>query len=142
MQVTELDIPLPADSLDQEDLEAIVEAFHQAHLARYKAADQGSEVEFVMWRGMATSATPRIFLESRAPGEPDPGAALIGRQPAFFEGGQGPAEIPYYDGERLNSGMEVVGPAIIILPDTTILVPGEARVRVQPTGYFIMELSE
>lgn len=140
MQVTELDIPVGSNSLAVGDVEALVDDFHQAHLARYKTADEGSEVEFVMWRSMATRATPRISLGREAPGGADPKMALIGRQPAFFERGRGASEIPYYDGERLSSGMQVEGPAIIILPDTTILVPEGARVRVQELGYFIMDL--
>lgn len=140
MQVTELDIPLTEDRLQADDLTRLLEGFHRAHEARYKTADEGSEVEFVMWGGTATSATPRISLEREPLGAEDPSAALIGEQPAFFNKDQGAVEIPYFDGERLTHGMSVRGPAIIVLADTTILVPEKVDLRVEEHGYFIMDL--
>jgi N-methylhydantoinase A len=140
MQVTELDIPLSGYALEADDLARLLEDFHRAHEARYKTADEGSDVEFVMWGGMATSATPRISLEREPHGMEDPSAALIGEQPAFFNKAQGGVEIPYYDGERLRHGMSVPGPAIIVLTDTTILVPERVDLSVEEHGYFIMDL--
>jgi N-methylhydantoinase A len=142
MQVTELDIPLPGDNLDAEDLTHLLEDFHRAHEARYKTADEGSEVEFVMWGGAATSATPRISLEKEPKAAEDPSPALIGEQPAFFNKDQGAVEIPYYDGERLTHGMSVRGPAIIVLADTTIIVPEQVDLTVEEHGYFIMDLGD
>ena len=64
----------------------------------------------------------------------------MGRQPVYFEGQEDFIETPYYDGEKLAYGMKVDGPAIIVLADTTIVVPLEFKISTQEQGYYIMEV--
>ena len=62
MQVTELEVPLGDKVMTPERCAKLIEIFHDAHLARYKTADPGSPLEFVMWRSVARSRTPGISL--------------------------------------------------------------------------------
>lgn len=140
MQVTELEIPLSDKVMTPERIFELVEDFHEAHLARYKTADSGSHVEFVMWRSVARSRTPVISLQKQPYGTSDPSEALIGKQQAFFEEEKVFIETPYYDGERLANGMKLKGPAIIVLPDTTIIVPKLFTLSTQEYGYYILEV--
>jgi len=140
MQVTELDVPVKGRKLTPEGLSELVGNFHEAHRARYKTADPGSPAEFVMWRNVARKATPRIKLQKKASVGDDPAQALIGMQSVFFEGNDGFAKIPYYDGEKLCHGMRVDGPAIVVLTDTTIVVPYCFKVTTTEHGYYIMDL--
>jgi len=141
MQVTELEIPFHSPNLRPEDVTALTAEFHQAHLARYKTADFESEVEFVMWRHTAKAVRPAIELPAQrlSPTE-DLAQALMGVQPAYLEEKHAYAETPFFDGDRLTYGMKITGPAIIVLPDTTILVPHGFKVTTQERGYFIMEV--
>ena len=140
MQVTELEIPIRERKLGSDGLSEVVRDFHEAHRARYKTADRGSPAEFVMWRNVARKATPRIKLQKQPPVETDPTEALVGTQSVFFEDNDGFVEIPYYDGEKLCHGMRVDGPAIVVLPDTTIVVPHRFKITTTEHGYFIMDL--
>jgi N-methylhydantoinase A/oxoprolinase/acetone carboxylase beta subunit len=139
MQITELEVTL-SDKRVNPEVAQLAEDFHKASLARYKASDTGSDVEFVMWRHVATSVTPRIELAKQARSSEDPSKALMGRQPLYFEGQEDFIETPFYDGDKLVYGMKVDGPALITLPNTTIIVPPEFKVSTQECGYFVMEV--
>jgi N-methylhydantoinase A len=141
MQVTELEVPLGDRVMTPERCGEVIEAFHNAHLARYKTADPGSSVEFVMWRSVARSQTPGISLEKKSYAGEDPCRALIGKQRAFFEDEKRFIQTRCYDGEMLSNGMKIDGPAIIVLLDTTIVVPKEFTLSIQEQDYYVMEAS-
>ncbi len=139
MQVTELEIPLPDNVMTPDRCARLIQNFHNAHLARYKTADPGSPVEFVMWRSVARSRTPGISLEKNSYAGEDPSRALIRKQRAFFEDEKSFIETPCYDGERLSNGMKIDGPAIVVLLDTTIVVPKQFTLSTQEQNYYVME---
>ncbi|XPS88205.1 uncharacterized protein Dvar_62240 [Desulfosarcina variabilis str. Montpellier] len=70
----------------------------------------------------------------------DPSGTLLGKQKAYFGPDFGFAETPFYDGEKLETGMVVTGPAIVPLTDTTIVVPPEFTLTKKPYGYFVMDV--
>ncbi|MBW2509861.1 MAG: hydantoinase/oxoprolinase family protein [Deltaproteobacteria bacterium] len=139
MQVTELEIPLDDKVMTPERCGKLVEIFHDAHLARYKTADPGSSVEFVMWRSVARRLTPGISLEKKSYAGEDPSRAVIGKQRAFFGDEKCFIETSCYDGELLSNGMKVDGPAIVVLLDTTVVVPKRFTLSVEEHDYYVME---
>jgi len=140
MQVTELEVALSDKRVNPEVVSKLAEDFHKTSLARYKTNDPASFVEFVMWRHIATSVTPRIELARQAYGGEDPSTALMGRQPVYFEGQKDFIETPYYNGDKLTYGMKVGGPALVVLADTTIVVPPGFKISTQERGYYIIEV--
>ncbi|SIQ61657.1 N-methylhydantoinase A [Paracoccus thiocyanatus] len=142
MQTTELEIPITLDGgkITPAILEEITAAFHAAYLARYKTNDPASDVEFLMWRNMATFQRPRIVLpEHDKTGEATPIQAMLSTSKAYFGGGE-MVDTPVYDGEKLQYGMTVPGPALVVLPDTTIVVPPFAVLDTRKHGYFVMDV--
>lgn len=140
LQVTELEIPLREKRITRDGLRYLVENFHKAHQARYKTSDPESDVEFVMWRHVASSIVSKIELPRQPFEKESSSVALIGTQMVYMESKNGYAETPYYDGEKLVNGMEVEGPAIVVLPDTTIVVPQYFKISTQERGYFILDV--
>jgi len=141
MQVTELDIPLELANgrVDPDVVTKLTKDFHRASLARYKTNDPSSFVEFIMWRNVATHATPRIELRKQSRSDEDPSPALVGKQPACFSNDQGFIETRCYDGSKLVHGMKINGPGIVVMTDTTIVVPPKFTLTTQECRYFIME---
>ncbi|VDC22358.1 hydantoinase/oxoprolinase family protein [Pseudogemmobacter humi] len=142
MQTTELEIPITLDDgkITPAKLDEITEAFHAAYLARYKTNDPASDVEFLMWRNMATFQRPKIVLAERAKStEATPLSAMLSTSKAYFGGGEA-VDMPIYDGDRLQYGMSVPGPALVVLPDTTIVVPPFATLNMRKHGYFVMDV--
>lgn len=140
MQVTELGIPIRGKRVTSTVVSALAKDFHEAHLARYKTADPESHVEFVMWRHVARSVTSKIELSTQLRCGEDSSKALRGTQWAYFEEKKDFLEIPYYDGDQLAYGMKIDGPAIIVLPDTTIVIPPGFKISTQERGYYVMEV--
>jgi N-methylhydantoinase A len=140
MQVTELEVRLRNKQINRENLPKLVDDFHEAHLTRYKTADLDSPVEFVMWRSVARNRIPGIELPKEYNKTKNHNRAFIGKLKAFFESEKKFVEIPYYNGEKSIPGMKVEGPAIIVFPDTTILVPHRFTIEAQENGYYIMEI--
>ncbi|WP_152047496.1 hydantoinase/oxoprolinase family protein [Aureimonas psammosilenae] len=140
MQTTELEIPITLDNgrITPARLADMVQMFHDAYLARYKTNDPASDVEFLMWRNMATFQRPKIVLSPQEKG-PDtaPDKALLSAGASYFGGGK-TVETTAYDGTKLTYGMTVPGPALVILPDTTIVVPPFASLQTREYGYFVM----
>jgi len=140
MQVTELEIPIPDKTINPEVVAKLTNDFHNASLARYKTCDPESEVEFVMWRHVATSITPEIELPPQPFAGEDSSKALRGKQLVYLAEDEEFAETPYYDGDELTYAMKVTGPAVIALSDTTIFVPPRFKISAQEQGYYIMEV--
>ena len=142
MQTTELEIPITLEGgkVTPEKVQEIADAFHRAYLARYKTNDPASDVEFLMWRNLATFQRPKIVLPTQE--KTDASAqkvALFSTGEAYFGGGAY-IPTPIFDGSKLQYGMEVQGPAIVVLPDTTIVVPPFASLGTREHGYFVMDV--
>jgi N-methylhydantoinase A len=99
---------------------ALMTDFHQAHQAAYSYHDVHAKVEIVNLRVKAIGRVNRPPLPSfpRAAGKLD--EALLGRFPVRFA--EGETVTPFYDGEKLGVGQALTGPAIVVRPDTTILI--------------------
>lgn len=103
--------------------------FHAAHDHNYGFADPAMPLEIVNLRLRVVGALPKPTLPSVSP-------ALQATEPeSMLEVvlADGPAQVPLYRGASLAAEDSVVGPAIIVQPDTTIFLgPGDqARVDAQ-----------
>ncbi|NIE73405.1 hydantoinase/oxoprolinase family protein [Pantoea sp. Ap-967] len=142
LQTTELEIPIVLEGgrITPAVIERISLQFHDAYFARYKTCDRASAIEFVMWRNMATFNRPEIQL-GVMPRTADTSLdrVLLSTGKAYF-GEYGTVDTPVYAGDRLEYGMTVPGPALVMLPDTTILVPPFASLETRQSGYFVMNV--
>ena len=136
-QVWELDTVLPKVRVnDAADIAALAEAFHQTHERVYAVRDEGSPVEFVNWKG-------RIAIRLFAPPPPPDVTATAYRptpdieRPCFFVE-TGRAATPVYRGSMLQPGAQIVGPAIIEEPTTTIVVYPSLSAALSAAGNYIL----
>ena len=44
----------------------------------------------------------------------------------------GKREVPYYHGEKLKPGNQIIGPAVVLRPDTTILIESPDQAEIDP----------
>ncbi|MGO8705182.1 MAG: hydantoinase/oxoprolinase family protein [Candidatus Brocadiia bacterium] len=132
-QSYELTVPWPADGGTDFDPR---EAFHCLHERTYGYArrDEPSEIVNVRVR-----ATGRVIPPPLAPSEmegPDAGRAIIGARPVVLSSST--TEVPFFRYESLRPGNVVAGPAIIVRADTTVLVSGRDRAKVDAYHNFIL----
>ena len=90
-------------------------------------------------RASAISAKPHIVAAAEGDREPSR-EARAGTRPVYWSELGDFEETPVYWGERLAAGNVLPGPAIIQVPDTTIVVHPFQTARVDPYGNVLIEL--
>ena len=81
----------------------------------------------------------KLELTPEAPGPADPSTAQTGEAPVVFA--QGVTTAALYQRDRLHCGHQMVGPALILQMDTTIVLPPEWQAEVDPLGNLLLELA-
>jgi N-methylhydantoinase A len=130
------EVTVPVNSLTQ--IERLVAPFHAAHQQRFGYAWPGDPVEVVTLRSRCVISTPKPRRPHLPPAERPVERALLDQRPIHFTAAQ-TCDTAFYDRSRLLAGDELPGPAVILEPYATTLVPPEWRCRVHATGH--LELS-
>ena len=133
-QVHELSIPLAPGTgeLGEEDLAALYQRFDEFYELTYGAGAGYREAgqEIMAFRVVAIGALNKPKLRKYPLQKNRPALAQKSERPVYFEefGDFAPTKI--YDYQRLQPGSEVIGPAIIETPITTIVVNPQNRATV------------
>ena len=142
-QINEVEVPVGAGRLDESALAQLVADFHRRYETVYGsgAGFREARVEIVTYRvrASAVSAKPRIVAAAEGDRMPD-GAARAGARPVYWSELGDFEQTPVYWGQRLTAGNVVPGPAIIQVPDTTIVVHPFETARVDPYGNVLIDL--
>lgn len=137
-QSFQVDVRLPDEAVECQDVAAMEQAFHREHRRIYSHADETAAVEFVdlriRVRGAMSIPEPSSSLVAPEPGGPKCHRAMR------FQGRLYPdAEV--YDRAQLAVAQAVRGPAVIEQPDATIVVPPDFVARIGDYGAIIMSRS-
>jgi N-methylhydantoinase A len=137
-QSFELSLPVPHGRLKDHDLQALRNAFHQAHDHTYGFSAPQEPVELVNLRLTAIGriAKPRPHeLPTRSS---DASQARKASRPVHFVEAGGFVDCPVYERQHLGSGCRIVGPAIVEeIDSTTVIHPGYAA-TVDPYGNLLL----
>jgi N-methylhydantoinase A len=138
-QVWDISIPLAGDGVeDERALELLVASFHDAHERIFAVREPEQRVEMSQWKGRLTVGTAKPPLDARRGNGAAPGARPP-RRTAFFAD-LGAIEIPTHLGAELAPGAHVDGPALVIEPETTIVVYPGWTAQVTALGNYRLEL--
>lgn len=134
-QAYELTVPLEGD---------VIEAFHRAHLLVYGHSEQSAPVEFVNLRLRAIGEVSPPPLEQWPIGSKNPEEALIGTRKVVMPTDETPSgtweEVPFYSGDSLGAGHELVGPAVVVHKDTTVLLGEGDKAVVDPYRNLLIQV--
>jgi N-methylhydantoinase A len=108
------------------------ERFESAHRERYGYADEAAAIELVNVRVAAVSERPAQGLGAGSPGPP----VERGTRPARF-GGEGLEAVVLVGAPA--AGTRIDGPAIVELPETTVVVPPGWRAESDASGAVVLE---
>jgi N-methylhydantoinase A len=140
----ELRVPAPGTAVDGGWAAAVREAFEARHEREYfgKFAELGVHVITVRVTGIGRMPALRWPTLRRA--TDDPARAQIAQQPVVFatDGGSERVETRIYTRERLLAGDEIPGPAIVEQPDSTTVIPPDARARIDDIGNLVLSVQE
>jgi N-methylhydantoinase A len=136
-QFNEVEVPAFRDgAFTPEALAELESAFHRRHDELYGYSTPGSPVEIINLRVSARGVTEKPTMRRVAAQGMDPSAARTGARKAWFSGAFVEAQV--YDGTRLHHGNVVPGPAVIVQPTTTILVPPDFELSCDAANNFLM----
>jgi N-methylhydantoinase A len=122
-QFHEVEIELPAEDLNAENLKAVLERFHTTYGKMYMYSMPWRAVEFLTFR-LKVTAAPRpmeISVPARAAGGVE--AARRGSRLCLFDGNAKRVETAAYDWDRMKPGHKITGPALVDDKTTSVLVP-------------------
>jgi N-methylhydantoinase A/oxoprolinase/acetone carboxylase beta subunit len=126
-QSYEIDVPFRrAPTLSR----AFLEAFHRRHKKIYSYRHDGRSVEIVNLRLKAVAVTPKLQLERRPRAASLDPRAVVKKQ--AIRTGRGLREGIVYDRSRLRPGNRLLGPALVIDPESTTYLPPGHRSAVDP----------
>ena len=121
-QFNEVEVALPeGGQLTDKSIRDLCAAFHLKHDSLYGYSMPDADVELINLRITARGKTEKPAQEKHERSGADPNHALLGSRDAWFDDGF--ADTPVYDGLKLVNGNRVNGPAVVVQPTTTIIVP-------------------
>jgi N-methylhydantoinase A len=135
-----VEIDLPAGEITAARLDAIREHFHSNYEREYTYRLNAS-VELVCYHVVAIAEVDKLTPQKRlATGRKVEKAVKSRRSVDFIEAGVHEATI--YDGDALEPGMSLVGPAIIEEAGTTIVIQPGLPCRVDDYGNYLIETAQ
>ncbi|HYB43928.1 MAG TPA: hydantoinase/oxoprolinase family protein, partial [Candidatus Methylomirabilis sp.] len=142
-QINEVEVPVPAGQLDAATLAELAADFHRRYETLYGpgAGFREARVEIVTYRVRTTAASTKPAVQP-APerGAAPPAGSRAGHRRVYWAELSDFEPTPVYWGDRLEPGNRIGGPAIIQVPDTTVVVhPGQSA-RLDPYGNFLIDL--
>ncbi len=139
-QVWDILIPLDGEGIETEpQLERLLESFHDAHERIFAVREPGQKIEMSQWKGRVIASTAKPPLAAGARAAADGGGEPRCRRAFFPELGE--VEIPVHLGEALAPGTRISGPALVIEPETTIVVYPGWSAEVSPLGNYRLALA-
>jgi N-methylhydantoinase A len=136
-QMAEVSTPVPNGKLDDEGVAGIMDAFERRYEEIYGEGTGFSAAgfEFITYRIRAVGRlTARPELPELDPADTSAPPPVKGRRKINVEPSRGWEEADVYDYRVLRTGHLIEGPALVEAITTTVVVPGDARGRVDNLG--------
>ena len=128
-QSYELNVPLTEDY--QSD-------FHDAHMQSYGHSNVDDSIEIVNLRVRCIGSVSTVPILKTELVTTDPSVANLGKGPMVLSGEV--IETDIYSGDLLKPGHVIVGPALIVYSDTTILISYEDRAVVDSWHNVVLDI--
>ncbi|MGP1383396.1 MAG: hydantoinase/oxoprolinase family protein [Thainema sp.] len=137
----ELRAIVPNGELDEAALQSVWQQFHDLHTAEYGHAFPENPVELVTLRVTGTGPMPKLSGLS-VPAEGDVQDAWLKTAVTYFRvnGRLEKYSTNFFERDRLPSGGEIEGPAVIFQKDSTILLPPYSHSTVEANGNLLIRL--
>ena len=131
-QYHEVEMDLPAEALNAENLPALLESFHSKYHMMYTYAMKWRAAEFLTFRLKVTAPPRPLVMTAQAKATGSVEAARRGSRACLFDGSPARVDTPAYDWDQMGPGHRVVGPALIDDKTTTVMVPPGFACEVDP----------
>jgi N-methylhydantoinase A len=139
-QYHEVNVEISSAEIQRLDLSAISTRFHKKHKALfgYSLEEEQTPVELINLRIVCIGQTMKPEFQAETLKRSDPSRAFKKTRKVFLPLQRRFKEIDVFDGDKLNFGNKVVGPAIIEQVNTTTFVTPEYNLQVDKYGSYTM----
>jgi len=121
-QYHEVEMELPADALNADNLPVLLENFHTKYHKLYTYSMKWREAEFLTFRLKVTAPPKPMEMTAEKQATAGVESARRGSRACLFDGNPNRIDTPVYDWDKMQPGHKVVGPALIDDKTTTVLV--------------------
>jgi N-methylhydantoinase A len=138
-QINEVEVPVPGAELSAADLEAMAEDFFRRYDALYGsgASFRGARLEAVTFRCRVSCSTPKPNLQVATRLQTElPAAAIRTERTVYWTETGKRTSTAVFDGDVLQPGHCVEGPAVVETTDTTVVVRPRQSLLVDAFGNF------
>jgi len=137
-QAYEVNIPFSTHSgrIGTKTIGELCSLFHNDHRKRFGHSAEEEPAEFVCFRVLGILPVREIAFPSKRDSEESP---LKGQRRVYFGKDIGFVNCPIYERERIKRGSEVVGPAVIEDPATTIVLYPKHEATVDSIGNLFLK---
>ena len=138
-QINEVEVPVPGSALSAADLETMTEDFFQRYEALYGrgASFRGARLEAVTFRCRVSSTTPKPNLQVATHLQTElPVTAIRSERTVYWAETRRRTSTAVFDGDVLEPGHRIAGPAIVETTDTTVVVRPRQSLLVDAFGNF------
>ena len=132
----ELEVSVPGGEFTDESISEVRRRFDAEHERQFGWNFPESAFELVNFRVVAVRTRSSVEMPALEAG-PMPEPVKVAK--VYFDEVASYVDSPFFRREALRSGCEFKGPAIIVEPDSTALVPPGWNARVERHGHIIME---
>ena len=141
-QIWEIDVPVPiGDFTSSKIFNKLIEGFHKMHERLFALRDEGSTIEFIVWKSRLLVKSGIKLTNSRKQIKNKIVETDIKKRNCYF-GDKKSKITKIYKSNNLFVGMKVKGPCIIEEPTTTVVVfPGMSAV-VSNNYHYILNCNE
>ena len=133
-------IPIPQKTYDEQDIARIGDAFVEFYRSVYGEGAAFVEAGMEIMAIHVTASVPlaRPSLIKRSLGSPKADHARKGSRDVYWGEKKAYQVTPIYDGDKLEPGNVIAGPALAELATTTIMVPHDSQLKIDEYGFFVM----
>lgn len=144
LQVNEVEVEAPGGCYGEGDVADLIARFESEYERLFGEGTGYAEAGFSII-GMRVRCRAEARDQSGASTGSDPSRTVQPqgrREVIFYDTGLEPEEVPIYRGEAPKPGTVFAGPAIVELPDTTVVVPHRSTARIDQRGSMTISLEE
>lgn len=124
----EISVSYPSSAGSETIANVLLDAFNKEYRLLFGREIPGVPVEVLNWRGAVRAESPPLSLRSASTkGSHNLKAALSGTRPIYLPESADYVDVPVYNHDKLPSGAEFTGPAIVEQKESTsIVIPGSS----------------
>jgi N-methylhydantoinase A len=137
----EIRVPIPGGALSDSRREELKSNFEQVYVSIYGHTMPDTSIDIISWRVVARGPKPNVNLPRAEPDAAlDAASARKGMRQVYLPKHRDSVKIPVYDRYALLLDTVFEGPAIIEERESTVVVNGPAKIRVDEYKNLIVDI--